>query len=69
MKILQKASKLRGTNIFITKDFSRETTELRKQLWKEVKAHLDKNRVVYLSYRTVVVNKGENFAKHFDIIY
>ena len=42
---------------------SRETIELRKQLWKEVKAHRDKGRVVYLSYRTVVVKKGGKFAK------
>ena len=63
VKILQKANKLKGTNIFINEDFSRETMELRKQLWKEVKAHRDKGRVAYLSYRTVVVKKGGNFAK------
>ena len=27
--------------------------KLRKQSWKEVKAHRDKGRVAYLSYRTV----------------
>ena len=37
--------------------------ELRKQLWKEVKAHCDKGRVAYLSHKTVVVKKGRNFAK------
>ena len=34
VKILQKANKLRGTNILINEDFSRETMELHKQLWK-----------------------------------
>ena len=63
VKILQKANKLRQTSIFINEDFSRKTMELRKQLWKEVKAHRDKGSVVYLSYRTVVVKKGGNFAK------
>ena len=63
VKILQKANKLRGTNIFINEKFSRESMELRKKLWKEVKAHRDKGRVAYLSYRTVVVKKGGNFAK------
>ena len=63
VKILQKGNKLKGTNIFINEDFSRETMELRKQLWKEIKAYRDKGRVVYLSYRTVVVKKGGNFAK------
>ena len=53
LKLLQKANKLRATNIFINEDFGKETMELRKQLWKEVKAHRDKGRVAYLSYRTV----------------
>ena len=63
VKILQKAKKLRGSNIFINEDFSRETMELRQKLWKEVKAHRDKGRVAYLSYRTVLVKKGGNFEK------
>ena len=42
VKILQKANKLRGTKIFINEFFSIETMALRKQLWKEVKAHRDK---------------------------
>ena len=37
--------------------------ELRKPLRKEVKAHRNKGRVAYLSYRTVVVKKVGNFAK------
>ena len=68
VKILQKANKLKRTNIFINEDFSRETMELRKQLWKEVKAYRDKCRVAYLSYRTIVVKKGGTFAKKIDII-
>ena len=63
VKILQKANKLRGTNIFINEYFSIEMMELRKQLWKEVKAHRDKSRVAHLSYRTVVVKKVGNFSK------
>ena len=54
---------IKGTNIFLSEDFSKETMELRKQFWKEVKAHRDKVRVAYLSCRTVVVKKGGNFAK------
>ena len=63
VKFQQKVNKLRGTNIFINEDFSRETIALRKQLWKEVKSPRDKGRVACLSYRTVVVKKGGNFAK------
>ena len=42
LKILQKAKNLRGTNIFINEDVSRETIEQHKQLRKEVKAYRDK---------------------------
>ena len=63
VKFLQKANKLRRTNIFINEDFSRETMKMRKQLWNEVKAHCDKGRVAYLSYRTVVVKTGREFCK------
>ena len=42
---LQKANKLRRTNIFLSKDFSRETMKLRTNLWKEVKAHREKGRI------------------------
>ena len=62
VKVLQKANKLKDTNIFINEDFSRETMELHKQLQKEAKAHREKGRVAYLSYRNVVVKKG-NFAE------
>ena len=62
VKILQKANKLKGTNIFINEDFSRETMELFQQLWKEVKAHRDNGRVAYLSYKTFVV-KRRGFCK------
>ena len=37
--------------------------KLREELWEEVTAHCGKGRVAYLSSRTVVVIKGENFAK------
>ena len=63
VKILQKANKLRGTNIFINEDFNRETMELHKQLWKEVKEHRDNGIVAYLSYRTVAVKKEVNLRK------
>ena len=40
-KTLQKANKLKGNNISIKEDFSRETMKLRKQLWKEVKVRTE----------------------------
>ena len=47
----------------INKDCSRKTMDLLKQFWKEVKAHRDKGKVVYVTYRTVVVRKERNFEK------
>ena len=35
--ILKSVNKLKGSDVYINKDFSRETTELRKKLWEEVK--------------------------------
>ena len=35
--ILRKVHKLKGNDIFINEDFSKQTTDLRKELWKELK--------------------------------
>ena len=35
--ILRNVHKLKGSDIFVNKDFSKQTTDLRKELWKEVK--------------------------------
>ena len=42
-------------------------TKLRKELQKDVKAHPDKGKISYLSYRTVVVKKGGNFENKLEI--
>ena len=71
VKILQKANQLRGTNIFINKDFSEEMMKLRKQLWEEVKPHRDKGRValilatelLYLTKEGVLQNKLTSLTK------
>ena len=62
VKILQQANKPKGINMFINEDLIRETMELHKQFWKEVRAHCDKGRVAYLIYKTVIVKKGGNFV-------
>ena len=35
--ILKNVNKLKGSYVYINEDFSRETTELRKKLWDDVK--------------------------------
>ena len=47
----------------INEDCSRKAMDFLKQFWKEVKAHRDKGKVVYVTYRTVVVKKVGNFEK------
>ena len=37
LKIISEARKLKGTNISINEDYSKETLEIRKKKWKEVK--------------------------------
>ena len=35
--ILRNVHKLKRSDIFLIEDFSKQTTDLRKELWKEVK--------------------------------
>ena len=50
-KIFQNANKLKGQNIFINNDFSKE---LRKDLMVEVKRLRELGKIAYLNYTTIV---------------
>ena len=41
-------------------DFSKQTTDLRKELWKEVKQLRSEGKIAYLNYRTVVTKRRDN---------
>ena len=56
--ILENANKLKGSDVYINEDFSRETTELRKKLWGEVKQF--RSNHMRCSVRKVIFR---NFAK------
>ena len=58
--ILRNVHKLQGSDIFTNEDFSKQTTDLRKELWKEVKQIRSESRTVYLNYRTVVTTGRDN---------
>ena len=58
--ILRNVHKLKGNDIFINEDFSKQTTDLRKELWKEVKQLRSDGKIVYLNYRTVVTKRRDN---------
>ena len=57
--ILRNVHKLKGSDIFVNEDFSKQTTDLSKELQKEVKQLRSEGKVAYRNYRTVVT-KGRN---------
>ena len=60
LKIMQNRKKLKGTNIYINEDFSKETREHRKKLWEEVKVLRSQGEIAYLNYRSISQKKGED---------
>ena len=58
LKIISEARKLKGTNISINEDYSKETLEIRKEKWKEVK-ELRKNIAYAILVYDKVVIKGK----------
>ena len=58
--ILRNVHKLKGSDIFINEDFSKQTTDLRKELWREVKQLRSEGKIAYLNYRPVVTKRGDN---------
>ena len=58
LKIISEARKLKGTNISVNEDYSKETLEIRKEKWKEVK-ELRKNGTYAILVYDKVVTKGK----------
>ena len=58
LKIISEARKLKGTNISINEDYSKETLEIRKEKWKEVKQLRKNGTYAILVYDKVVI-KGK----------
>jgi hypothetical protein len=52
--ILNKGKLLKGTNIFINEDFSKETVEIRKELQKEVRRQRELGKFSTLLYDRVI---------------
>ena len=59
--VLSAAKKLKGQNIYINEDFSKETMDIRKEKWKSVKSLRSQGKYAILVYDKIVV-KG-NFRK------
>ena len=58
--ILRNVHKLKGNDIFINEDFSKQTADLRKELWKEVKLLRSEGKIDSLNYRIVVTKRRDN---------
>ena len=57
LKIISEARKLKGTNISINEDYSKETLEIRKEKWKEVKELRKNGMYAILVYDKVVTKR------------
>ena len=60
-EVLKNAKKLKGSNIFIYKNFCSETKQHRKKLWEEVKRLRSEGQIAILNYRSIVV-KGRRYS-------
>ena len=57
LDILRNCKKLKGTNFSIYENFSKETTSIRKEKWKEVLKTRKDGKISYLQYKTVICKK------------
>ena len=56
-KIIKNSLRLKGTSYYVNEDFSKETQVYRKELWEKVKALRKEGKIVYLSYKSIVVRE------------
>ena len=61
--VLWNANKVKSKNIFINEDFSSDTNELRKELWKKVKKYRDQEKKDCLNYKEIVFKRGNEEEK------
>ena len=59
-QILNNAKKLRDAGIYIYKDFSKDTMDLRKTLWEKVRQYQKQNKFACLNYRSIIVRDFGN---------
>lgn len=59
-KILKECSKLKGMNIFVYEDFSKETVKIRKLLWDQIKRRRENGERLTLRYDRIVRIRDNN---------
>ena len=52
--ITKNVNKLKGSDVYINEDFSRETKELRKKVWDEVKQLRSEGKFAYFNYCSII---------------
>ena len=60
--ILRNGRKLKGTDIYINEDFSKETLAIRKELWQQVLKNRSNGKISYLRYKTVISKVKPRFS-------
>lgn len=55
--MLRNTNKLKGSNMFIYEDFSKATTDLQKEIWKEAKELQNEDNKAYLNDRSVTAKR------------
>ena len=54
---MENVNKLKGSGIYVNKDFSKETLEIRRELWKDVKRLRDEEgKYAVLQYDKIVTH-------------
>ena len=54
VKVFRNVNKLKESGIYINEDFCKETTDRRKELWKEVKVLRDQGKYAVIRYDRIV---------------
>ena len=54
--IMENVNKLKWSGIYVNEDFSKETLEIRRELWKDVKRLRDEWKYAVLQYDKIVTH-------------
>lgn len=67
-EILMKTKELRGTNVWIDEDYTRETQEERKQLMAPLKEARGKGHRAYIRHNKLIIDEEAYVMKHSELI-
>ena len=53
---MENVNKLKGSGIYVNEDFSKETLEIRRELWRDVKRLRDEGKYAVIQYDKIVTH-------------